>query len=92
MDLLHLFFPKAVDEEITLEVIVSEDYPLVSIVSMIAPSPDWIVGVDAMNLIVDGDFVASKEVDLYAYDAGTEGGDTAGNFSIDNDETSQKKL
>ena len=29
---------------------VSEKYPLVSLVSMIAPSPDWFVGVDSLNL------------------------------------------
>ena len=55
---------------------VSEDYPLVSLVSMIAPSPDWFVGVDSLNLFEDGAFVDEKIVTLYAYDAGTDSGET----------------
>ncbi|HVY71173.1 MAG TPA: spondin domain-containing protein [Verrucomicrobiae bacterium] len=52
------------------------DYPLVTLVSMIAPSPDWFVGVDSLSLIEDGQWVASKEVTLYGRDAGTDSGIT----------------
>ena len=55
---------------------VSEDYPLVSLVSMIAPSPDWFVGVDSLNLFENGAFVEEKIAVLYAYDAGTDSGTT----------------
>ena len=53
---------------------VSENYPLVTIVSMIAPSPDWFVGVESLNLFENGSFVEEKTVVLYAYDAGTDSG------------------
>jgi hypothetical protein len=54
----------------------SEDYPFVSLVTMIAPSPDWFVGVDSLNLYENGSFVDEKIVTLYAYDAGTDSGYT----------------
>ena len=56
--------------------IVSKEYPLVSLVTMIAPSPDWFVGVDSLNLSENGVFVDEKTVILYAYDAGTDSGTT----------------
>ena len=55
---------------------VSEDRPAVSVVTMIAPSPDWFVGVDGLDLR-DGDGWADRVVvDLAAYDAGTDSGET----------------
>ena len=59
---------------ITIEFEVSKNYPLVTLVTMIAPSPDWFVGVDSLNLYEDGCFVDEKTVVLYAYDAGTDSG------------------
>jgi hypothetical protein len=53
---------------------VSEDYPLVTLVTMIAPSPDWFVGVDSLNLFVNGSFIDEITVVLYPYDAGTDSG------------------
>lgn len=53
---------------------VSENYPLVTLVTMIAPSPDWFVGVDSLNLYVNGSFIEEKTVILYAFDAGTDSG------------------
>ena len=50
------------------------DFPLVTLVSMIAPSPDWFVGVDSLNLIEDGRWVTNKVVMLYGNDAGTDSG------------------
>ena len=47
-------------------------HPLVSVLSMIAPSPDWFVGVSNLNLYDNG--WRNRVVDLYPYDAGTEGG------------------
>jgi hypothetical protein len=43
---------------------------------MIAPSPDWFVGVDSLNLFEDGNFVDEKTVVLFAFDAGTDNGTT----------------
>ncbi len=65
----------------SLEFEIGRDYPLVTLVSMIAPSPDWFVGVSALDLLENGDWAASMSVTLHAYDAGTDSGATyeAGN-------------
>ncbi len=64
---------------------VNDEYPLVSFVTMIAPSPDWFVGVTRQDLREGGGFVDSLTLDLFAYDAGTEDGML---FSTDNPDTS----
>ena len=43
---------------------------------MIAPSPDWFVGVHDLSLLVDGNWVDELVIDLEAYDAGTDSGAT----------------
>lgn len=53
---------------------VNEDCPLISAVTMVAPSPDWIVGVSAFTLYKDGEFIKNVTLPLYAYDAGTDSG------------------
>lgn len=53
---------------------VDANHPFVSLVSMVAPSPDWFVGVHGLDLRDGNGFVASLVVDLFAYDAGTEEG------------------
>jgi hypothetical protein len=53
---------------------IGRDHPLVSLVSMVAPSPDWFVGVDSLSLVEGGDWVGQKTVTLYPWDAGTDGG------------------
>ena len=51
------------------------DYPLVTLVTMIAPSPDWFVGVSGLSLIdSQGGWINEIEVDLFPYDAGTDSG------------------
>ncbi|MDY7076419.1 MAG: spondin domain-containing protein [Chloroflexota bacterium] len=59
---------------VTVEFTVNQDCPLVSVVSMIAPSPDWFVGVAGLSLYGDGRWVEELVVDLYPYDAGTDSG------------------
>ena len=59
---------------VTVKCKVSPNYPLVTLVTMIAPSPDWFVGVDSLNLYENGTFIDEKIVVLYAYDAGTDSG------------------
>ncbi|XP_067001720.2 spondin-1 [Anabrus simplex] len=49
--------------------------PLVSLVSMLGPTPDWIVGVNGLNLCRrDCSWTEEKIVDLYPWDAGTDSG------------------
>lgn len=64
-----------------ITVALSEQFPLLSAISMIAPSPDWFVGIRDVNLYVDGAWLEHLELDLRLYDAGTESGEA---FSIDN--------
>lgn len=56
----------------------ARDYPLVTLVSMIAPSPDWFAGVDSLSLIANGEWVTNLTVTLYGLDAGTDSGASYG--------------
>jgi hypothetical protein len=51
-------------------------FPMVSAVAMIAPSPDWFAGVANVDLMENGQWVATKTVDLAAYDSGGDDGTT----------------
>lgn len=53
---------------------VSQDHPLVTLVTMVAPSPDWFVGVQGLNLMSPSDWLEEKVVTLYAWDSGTDSG------------------
>ena len=56
-------------------VVVRLDYPLVTLVTMIAPSPDWFVGVSGLSLMDEfGQWVEELEFTLYPYDSGTDDG------------------
>ncbi len=69
----------------TIEFEATRDDPLVTVVTMIAPSPDWFVGVSGLSLLDgQGRWSTSRSVDLFPYDAGTEEG---GGFSLDNPAT-----
>ena len=41
---------------------------------MLAPSPDWFVGVHGLNLLDQGAWLEEVVVDLFVYDAGTDSG------------------
>ncbi|MBF9143637.1 spondin domain-containing protein [Hymenobacter properus] len=52
-------------------------HPRLSLVTMIAPSPDWFVALEAENLLdAKGQWVAQRRVPARAYDAGTDSGPT----------------
>ncbi|XP_015180152.1 PREDICTED: spondin-1-like isoform X3 [Polistes dominula] len=56
---------------------VDRKHHLMSLVSMIDPSPDWIVGVSGLELCnSDCTWIEHKELNLYPYDAGTDDGIT----------------
>ncbi len=61
-------------KEATFEV--SDRFPLVSVVAMIAPSPDWFVGVSNLDLKENGQWVDSKTIEAPAWDSGTYEGTT----------------
>ncbi|WP_303317473.1 spondin domain-containing protein [Flavivirga abyssicola] len=65
---------------------VNEDYPLVTLASMIAPSPDWFIAVNGINLrsgnnSINNGWKDTFSIDLFPYDAGTEDGS---GYSLDN--------
>ncbi len=64
----------------TAELTVTLDQPPVTLVSMIAPSPDWFVGVAGLSLLASpgGDWLLRHEVPLFAWDAGTDSGASFG--------------
>ena len=48
---------------------------LVSLVSMLGPSPDWIVGISALELcMANCTWLEKKEIPLYPWDAGVDDG------------------
>ena len=62
------------------------DHPRVTLLTMIAPSPDWFVGVSGLSLLdAQAEWRASLTVNLYPWDAGTEEGTE---FSLSNPATS----
>ena len=62
---------------VTLDATLTTEYPRVTLLTMIAPSPDWFVGVSGLSLLDDAG----------AWDAGTEDG---AEFSVTNPETSSQ--
>jgi hypothetical protein len=53
-----------------------DQFPLVTLVTMIAPSPDWFVGVHGLPLFENGEWIGKTVIDLRPYDAGTDSGVT----------------
>ena len=52
-------------------------HPRLSLVTMIAPSPDWFAALEDENLLdANGQWVAQRRVPARAYDAGTDSGPT----------------
>ena len=76
------------EQTVLVDFSVSSDYPLVSLLTMIAPSPDWFVGVNSMNLRENNQWIDEVTIQLNSYDAGTEEGDT---FSLNNPPTSPQQ-
>jgi len=54
--------------------VIDEKHPMVSLVAMIAPSPDWFAGVSNVKLLENGQWVKEKKLTLYAWDGGTDDG------------------
>lgn len=61
---------------VTMEVTASQRFPLLTLVTMVAPSPDWFLGVSGLPLFENGQWMAERRVDLEAWDAGTDSGQT----------------
>jgi hypothetical protein len=70
-------------ESVSFDFDVSQAFPLITLVTMVAPSPDWFVGVSGVPLFQNGDWRSDVVVDLFPYDAGTDSGVS---FTSDNEE------
>ncbi|KAB0799833.1 hypothetical protein PPYR_07713 [Photinus pyralis] len=71
-----LWYPK-VNTNTSTNFRVDRKHHLVSLASMFGPSPDWVVGVNGLNLCLkDCTWVDKLTVDLYPWDAGTDNGIT----------------
>ena len=60
----------------SLDFDVSQTYPLVTLVTMVAPSPDWFAGVAGLPLFENNAWVDERRIDLIPWDAGTDHGAT----------------
>ena len=66
-------------------VTLTTDHPRVTLLTMVAPSPDWFVGVSGLSMLDNlGGWRESRTVELHPFDAGTEEGT---GFSSTNDDT-----
>ena len=71
---------------VTLDFDIVPSHPYVTLVSMLAPSPDWFVGVSGLSLLdEDGAWKESETVMLLLYDAGTDDGATFTSGNADSD-------
>jgi len=61
---------------VALEIAATRDHPLLSLVTMLAPSPDWFTGIADVALIVDGDWIDAATAPLWIWDSGTDAGET----------------
>ena len=87
--------------------VISEDFPLITLVSMVAPSPDWFIAINSLTLrsgnnSVNNGWKDTFIVDVFAYDAGTDlgteytssnlPGGTGGIFMISGQSTNGNKM
>ncbi|XP_076619199.1 extracellular matrix protein f-spondin [Colletes latitarsis] len=71
-----LWYPN-VNTNTTTSFRVDKKHPMLSVASMLGPSPDWVVGVSKLNLCrKDCTWTKSEIIDLYPWDAGTDNGIT----------------
>jgi len=74
--------PSPASVSVTFET--TPDFPLLTLVSMIAPSPDWFVGVDSYDLRPNGQWIEEATIQLPGWDSGTDSGP---DFASPNDDT-----
>lgn len=71
-------------EMVSVTIDVTEEFSLVTLVSMIAPSPDWFVAAENVELFENGEFLENLTFNGISYDSGTDSGSS---FSSGNDDT-----
>ncbi len=73
----------ATQSEVTLEFTVTQTHPFVTLVSMVAPSPDWFVGVHKLALFQANQWQTKVTLPLEVYDAGTDNGASFGSADLE---------
>ncbi len=67
--------PSSLGTIIINDIVTTEDFPFLTLVSMIAPSPDWMIAINSIPLLdSNGDWENEIIRDLFPYDAGTDSG------------------
>jgi len=64
--------------------VATESFSKLTLVTMLAPSPDWFVGLNGLDLLLHGRWRDNMLIELQTHDAGTDGGPT---FTSSNDDT-----
>ena len=80
--------PPAITDTVESNLNFNTDFPYVSFASMIAPSPDWFMGIHDFSLLNNKEWIADVTLNLMVYDAGTEEGNV---FGYDNSETNPRQ-
>ena len=62
----------------------NKNFSCISFASMLAPSPDWFLGLNSIDLVTNNNWIKDTTVNLMLCDAGTEDGDI---FGYDNPAT-----
>lgn len=75
VDKRHWFCPDGISHSncgaLSFEIAVTKDFPLVTLVSMLGPSPDWFIGTESLSMVNgSGEFISQIIYELYPYDAG----------------------
>jgi hypothetical protein len=70
--------PPAINSTVQKDLMFTPAFSQISFVSMIAPSPDWFIGIHNLSLISGNKWIADTTVNIYVYDSGTEEGDVFG--------------
>jgi len=60
--------------QVSTGLVLNEQNTKISAIHMMAPSPDWFTGIMAVDMCVDGYWVATKTITAVPYDAGVDGG------------------
>ncbi len=67
---------KSVPGKISTTFSTTKDHPLLSVVTMVAPSPDWFTGISDVRLHSNDGWLDVIELPLWVWDAGTDSGAT----------------
>ncbi|CAG5115178.1 unnamed protein product, partial [Candidula unifasciata] len=69
----QLWGPEAILDTVRAVFTANKDKHLLSLITMIGPSPDWCLGVSALSMCASNcTWLDSASIDLYPWDAGTD--------------------